>query len=226
MTEARAEVLVVEAKPAEPEAPQSKPGNDNPNDVHYADLHKRLNDSLRAFRESGEVIGLLLVENIKFNRDKLAEYVDKFEELMDSIPPMDEMRKFLEGIASVRDEIRKFSDGIDEKIRAKIEESESITAKDIDEIRRQVYEQNQLRAVQARDPAVEASMQQVELLRNQLLDLNNRFTTFNEQHELLKVTVMSNKAQTEESASVQNRRISGVEDRLVALERRPNGSID
>lgn len=222
-----AEEIVVAAK--EPRAKKEKPEPDaapplDEADNHYSTLHTRLNEALRDFRSAGENIGLLLVENIKFNRDRLAEYVDRFEELVESMPPTEEMQKFLDGIESVRTELAKHSQGIDEKIKASIMAAFAEFRSETDTIQAQIAEVRSQRQAAQRDPTVEATAQMVEMLRTQLLDSNNRLTALHERQQMAdefykrELTIAIDTGRSAIAAG------AALEARLEALERKVNGS--
>jgi polyhydroxyalkanoate synthesis regulator phasin len=221
-----AEEIVVAAKePKEKEkpAPDASPPLDEA-DNHYSTLHARLNEALRDFRAAGENIGLLLVENIKFNRDRLAEYVDRFEEQVEAMPPTEEMQKFLDGIESVRTELTKHSQGIDEKIKTSIAAAFAEFKSETDTIQAQIAEVRSQRQAAQRDPTVEATAQTVEMLRGQLIDLNNRLSGLHERQQLADEFYkreLTTAIETGRSAIAAG---AALEGRVEALERKVNGS--
>jgi uncharacterized phage infection (PIP) family protein YhgE len=193
---------------------------------HYTTLHTRLNKALQDFRVSGENIGLILIENIKFNRDKLAEYIDRFEELIESMPPMEEMQKFLDGVESVRTELVKHTTEIDDKVKTGIT---TALATGLTPLKLELAAIRELadslasrqRQVVQRDPHLDGllkdTVNRAEVLRTQVIDLNNRLSGLYERQQ------MADDLNKREVAGAIAAR-AAMESRLEALENKVNGS--
>ena len=226
------EMLVSALDPEEGPVPDKAPKLCEMSD-HYTTLHTRLNKALQDFRVSGENIGLILIENIKFNRDKLAEYIDRFEELIESMPPMEEMQKFLDGVESVRTELAKHTTEIDDKVKTGIT---TALVTGLTPLRLELVALRELidllaarqRQVVQRDPQLDALLKdttnKVEVLRTQVIDLNNRLSGLYERQHMADDLNKREVAGAIETARNAIAAGAAMEARLEALENKVNGS--
>ena len=208
-----------EEKKAEPETTTDQVNTDS----HYSNLHERLNAALRNFREAGENISAILVENIRFNRDKLAEYVDKLEELTEALPPIDDLRKFLEGIDSIRAEVTKIKEKSDSEVATKVEAIERTLQQLTGELVDMRKKNEEREAESPSSHLIAANTDEINMLKGQLIDLNNRFAVFFEQLGLVNQTASNdrqNYVTLQGRYNELNNRLTELLSRVLALEER------
>jgi len=208
-----------EAKPVEAKEPH---GPNKADEVHYSDLNVRMAEQLRNFRLAGEALGLLLVENIKFNRDKLAEFFDKFESISESIPDVDEVLKACEDL----DGFKKRMEGSLVELETKLAGQVTAMSETVTGLLASQQEKSQRNSETVDLTSLTAL---VNMVRDQVVDLNNRFSAMHDRfglvdqclenlradvvnrHTVLNALATSNTANTD-------RRFMDVLGRLQALE--------
>lgn len=157
--------IVVAAK----DPPAAKPADVL--EPHYTDLNERMTEQLRNFRMAGEALGFLLVENIKFNRDRLSEFFDKFESISESLPDVDAVLKACDDLEGFK---KKLGDSLTET-EIRLVGQVTALSRTVDGLVATQQERVQREAVV---PVVDFTTvnNTVNMVRDQVVDLNNRFS--------------------------------------------------
>jgi hypothetical protein len=153
------------------DAPAAKPADAV--EPHYADLNERLTEQLRNFRAAGEALGLLLVENIKFNRDKLSEFFDKFEAIKEALPDVDAVLKACDDLAEFKKRLDGAVADLDTKFMGQLTTLNNTV--------NGLVASQQERAQRDGQPVdLTSVMSLVTTIRDQAVDLENRFSALYE----------------------------------------------
>lgn len=164
-----------EAKPVGAKKPYYSNKAEEP---HYSDLNERVTEQLRNFRTAGEALGLLLVENIKFNRDKLAEFFDRFESISESMPDVDAVLKACEDL----DGFKKRMEGSLVELETKLTGQVTAMSGTVTGLLASQQEKSQ-RDSETVDLTSLTAM--VNIVRDQVVDLNNRFSAMHDRFGLV-----------------------------------------